>query len=99
MPRNMCTHGLVRISQADSSASSRCWLAASRLNSPPTAASAGGPVGQRGEASGKALDFVPVGVLGLGLRVGGPLRQPHDEADHVAVEGVVALVVEIAPEN
>src|SRR5690606_39135250 len=51
------------------------------------------------QPSCKGLDLRPVGEVGDRARVGGAAGDPHDQADHVAVEETVARVFDLAPEH
>ena len=41
----------------------------------------------------ECLNLVPVGKLNICFRVSGPVRHPHNEADNIAIQQAVALVV------
>src|SRR6056297_1651931 len=99
--RRMEINGLVAISQIERAAASQCWARPVRSSRLFTSGGRCGPCGlaERCNAFGEAVHFVPFGEFGVGVRVGGPLGQPHDEADDVAVCETVALVVQVPGEH
>src|SRR6056297_3864578 len=102
MPLRIVIQGLVSTSQRDISSTTRCWLSASLSSTRRNGGregSGGLGLAQGCGLLGEAVHHGPVRILLLCLRVRRPLRDPHDEADDVAVHGAVALVVEITGEH